>query len=267
MLDRFDVDRAGEDGAADPRLGQYTRCHAGGDDRGGVLLIGVAHDHPSSVARVAHLLDAVEPDVLALELPPLAVPLFRSYAGDEYVPPRLGGEMSTAIQAADDARTVGIDGPNATYLKLLCRRLIAERLPVRDLLDVGRDLLRGVGQALACRVGASVARLTPFTPKVYAHVAYDSASFDTPFAQAEHERNHVTERQSFLRVVGLPRVVTLIDAVREESMAERLTALRATDDVVAVVGIEHLDELSERLGDEAEAETETACEEAPISAE
>lgn len=253
MSDWFDADCAGEGEAADPRLDQYTLFHPGEGDRGAVLLIGVAHDHPASVARVARLLDAYAPDVLALELPPLAVPLFRLYADDEYVPPRLGGEMSTAIQAAGDVQIVGIDGPNTAYLKLLFRRLVTERVPVSDLPDVGRDLLRGAGHALACRLGASVGRLTPLTPKMYTHITYDSTSFDTPFAQAEHERNHVTERQSFLRIVELPRVTTLIDAVREESMALQLKELRSTDDVVAVVGIEHLDELSDRLDDEAES--------------
>ena len=251
MSDWFDADVAGEGEAADPRLEQYVRYHPGGDGRGAVVLLGVAHDHPSSVARVARFLDAAAPDVLALELPPLAVPLFREYAADEYVPPRLGGEMSAAIQTARGARVAGIDGPNAAYLKLLFRRLITEGVSMREVTEIAGDSLRGVGHALACRFGATLSRLTPVTPKLYAHIAYDSASFDTPSAQAEHEREHVTRRRSFLRVVELPRVPALLDSVREESMALRLTELRATGDVVAVVGIEHLDALSERLGDDA----------------
>jgi pheromone shutdown protein TraB len=241
------------DEADDPRLQQYVRRHPAGNGRGEVLLIGVAHDHPASVARVAHVLKTVSPDVLALELPSLAVPLFRHYADDEYVPPRLGGEMSTAMQTAGDVRTVGIDGPNAAYFRRLAQRVIGERLPREDALEVLRDVVKGAGQALACRFGAVIGRLTPYTPKVYTHIAYDCASYDSPATQAEHERSHVTERRTFLRVVDLPRSTSLIDEVREEWMATRLTELRATSDVVAVVGIEHLDELSARLGDEPEA--------------
>ncbi|WP_435073021.1 hypothetical protein [Halorubrum sp. HHNYT27] len=251
MSDWYDGEVAGEGEAVDPRLEKFILYHPGENGRNAVFLVGVAHDHPSSVARVAHLLDAVAPDVLALELPPLAIPLFRLYAADEYVPPRLGGEMSTAIQRAGDARIVGIDGPNAAYIKLLVRRVIADRVSVSDVSDIVGDSLKGVGHALACRFGASIGRLTSCVPKLYTHIAYDSASFDTPSAQARHEQSHVTERQSFLRVVELPRATSLIDAVREESMAVRLTELRSTGDVVAVVGIEHLEELSEQLGNTA----------------
>lgn len=251
MSDWFDAGFAEGDEAADPRLEQYVRYHAGDGGRGSVVLIGVAHDHPASVARVARVLDAVPPDVLALELPPLAVPLFRRYADDEYVPPRLGGEMSAAIQTAEGARVAGIDGPNPAYLRLLLRRVIADGVSMSDVLEIAGDSLRGLGHALACRAGASFGRLTSVTPKLYTHIAYDSASYDTPAAQARHERDHVDRRRSFLRVVELPRATALLDAVREESMALRLTDLRATGDVVAVVGIEHLDALSERLGDDA----------------
>lgn len=251
MSDRSDAGCAAEDEVGDPRLEQYVRRHSAGDGRGDVLLIGVAHDHPASVARVAHILDAVEPDALALELPSLAIPLFRQYAADEYVPPRLGGEMSTAIQRAGDVRIVGIDGPNAAYFRRLVQRVVAERISTDDFREVVGDVARGTGQALACRVGAVIARLTPVTPKVYTHISYDCASFDSPSTQARHERDHVAQRQAFLRVVELPRSTTLIDEVREETMATRLSDLRSTGDVVAVIGIEHLDELSTRLVDEA----------------
>ncbi|MGM0718700.1 MAG: hypothetical protein ACQET5_16365 [Halobacteriota archaeon] len=251
MSDCSDAGCADEDEAEDPRLEQYVRRHSTGDGRGDVLLIGVAHDHPASVARVAHILDAVDPDVLALELPSLAIPLFRLYAVDEYVPPRLGGEMSTAIQTAGDVRIAGIDGPNAAYFRRLVQRVVTERVSTEDVREVASDVVKGVGQALACRFGAVIGRLTPVTPKVYTHIAYDCASFDSPSTQARHERNHVAQRRAFLRVVDLPRSTALIDAAREETMATRLTDLRSTGDVVAVIGIEHLDELSTRLADEA----------------
>lgn len=255
MFDCSDVDFADEDGTTDPRLERYLRCHPGDGDRGAVLLVGVAHDHPSSMARVARVLERVTPEVLALELPSLAVPLFRLYASDDHVPPRLGGEMSTAIQTAGDVRIVGIDGPNAEYLRLLLRRMISDRFSSGEIFELGRDVVRGMGHALACRVGAVVGRTTPHTPKVYTHIRYDSTLFDSPRIQAKSELDHVTERQSFLRAIELPRATAVIDEAREESMATRLTELRSEGDVVAVVGIEHLGTLCGRL-DEEEASAE-----------
>ncbi len=95
----------GDDG--DPRLTPETvRCVPGRGDRG-VVVVGVVHDHPASLFRVAHLVETVEAAVLALELPPLAVPLFRLYARDDRTPPRLGGEMSVAVRAAGSPRETG----------------------------------------------------------------------------------------------------------------------------------------------------------------
>jgi pheromone shutdown protein TraB len=250
MFDCSDVDFTEEDGTTDPRLEGYLRCHPGDGDRGAVLLIGVAHDHPASMARVARVLETITPEVLALELPPLAVPLFRRYANDDHVPPRLGGEMSTAIQAVDRVRVVGIDGPNAKYLRLLLQHVVTDRFSPREIVDLFGDVARGMAHALACRIGATIGRATPHTPKVYAHIQYDSTLFDSPQIQAKDERSHVTERQSFLRAIELPRTTAVVDEVREASMAAQLTELRLTGDVVAVVGIEHLGELLERLDDE-----------------
>ena len=42
-----------------------------------VTLLGVVHDHPASVARARIVAEAMGPDVLALELPAAAVPLYR----------------------------------------------------------------------------------------------------------------------------------------------------------------------------------------------
>jgi len=77
----------------------------------------VLHDHPASTYRVRTLIGRVDPAVLALELPPLALPLYDQYATDERTPPTLGGEMSAAIQAADADRVAGIDGPTPGFLR------------------------------------------------------------------------------------------------------------------------------------------------------
>ena len=73
----------------DPRLNDaYLRVCPGGPEEGTVVLVGVVHDHPSSQYRAQRVLEAVEPTTLALELPPLALPLFEEYATESSTPPR-----------------------------------------------------------------------------------------------------------------------------------------------------------------------------------
>ncbi|PSQ01139.1 hypothetical protein BRC94_04635 [Halobacteriales archaeon QS_5_70_17] len=56
---------------------EYVRRVPPGASGTGTVVVGVVHDHPASVRRVKALAAATDPDVLALELPPLAVPLLR----------------------------------------------------------------------------------------------------------------------------------------------------------------------------------------------
>lgn len=85
----------------DPRLNNdYLRTLPPRDSDITVTLVGVVHDYPASIYRVRRLVEAHDPAVLALELPLLAIPLYREYARDEGFPPSLGGETSTAVQAA-----------------------------------------------------------------------------------------------------------------------------------------------------------------------
>ncbi len=106
----------------DPRLDpNYVRTVSSGSDAP-VTLVGVVHDHPASVARVRSTVETTEHATLALELPPLALPLFEEYADDARTPPAFGGEMSAAIQASD-ARAVGIDGPSRRFLRTLARHV------------------------------------------------------------------------------------------------------------------------------------------------
>lgn len=234
--------------ADDLRLTERSlRCLSGTDGRGSVLLVGVVHDHPASVGRVARLLERTSPDVLALELPPLAVPIFRTYARDVYTPPRLGGEMSTAIQAAGDVHTVGIDEPNGEYLRALVGRIRREGATDDVLQTVAKDVAKGLGHALACRVGAVIGTLTPIRLRLYTHIEYECTLLDSPAAQAAHEANHLAQQQAFLRAIETPAATALIDGSREESMASKLRTIREESDVVAVVGMEHLDALEAHL--------------------
>lgn len=244
MVDCDSVARAVRDDG-DPRVRANTvRCLPARGDLGAVLLVGVVHDHPASLYRVTHLVETTRPAVLALELPPLAVPLFKLYAHDDRTPPGLGGEMSVAVRAAGDARVVGIDGPSLRYLWALAGR-------ARDETGVGpavlRDTLTDLGQALATRVGAVLGRYTPLRPYLYQHIGYEVTPFDSPETQAAHETAHVERQQTFMRAVTVPPARRVVNDAREATMLHRLRTLRRAGDVVAVVGMKHLDVLGDRL--------------------
>ncbi|MFC7177159.1 hypothetical protein [Halosegnis marinus] len=155
--------------------------------------------------------------------------------------------MSAASQAAGDVPTVGIDAPSRTYLRLLAAELLANPAPRGVVRALARDLVSGVGHALACRLGALVGAVTPVRLRLYSHIEYDCSLLDDPTVQADHEAAHVGQRQAFLRAIETPPAIARIDAVREAAMATRIRELRAAGDVVAVVGIEHLDALETAL--------------------
>lgn len=233
--------------ADDPRLDQrYLRCVPGGDGRGPVLLVGVVHDHPASVTRVIRVLELLDPETLAVELPPLAVPLFGLYAADGSRPPRLGGEMSAAIQSTD-ARVVGIDLPTRRYLARLGERIRRERPSPRVFGRLLKDLGSSVAHALACRAAGALAAYTPVRLRVYTPIVHDCSFVDTAGVQADDERAYLDRRDSLFRAIRAPAAVRLIDDAREAAMADLLDESRAEGSVVAVIGMEHLDEIEAAL--------------------
>lgn len=233
---------------ADPRISDRTlRCVPATTERGTVLLVGVVHDHPASTARVRRLLERIAPDVLALELPALAVPLFRRYARNEATPPRLGGEMSAAIQAVGETRTVGIDAPNRRYLRVVGRQLRATSGDWSVAVAVLRDTVVGTAQAFACLLGWLAGHLLRRQLRVYSAIDHDCSIDDPVDRQAAHEARHLSRQRTFLRAVEMPPARAVIDSAREETMATRLHDLRAAGDVIAVMGVEHLDAVDSRL--------------------
>ncbi len=233
---------------SDPRrTGDYVRRIPGGPGHGEVVLTGVVHDHPASRYRARSLVEAVDPEVLALELPPLAVPLFERYADDERTPPAAGGEMSAAIQAATTDAVVGIDGPTPAFLVRLARTLYREDAALSDVRAVLGGLVSVTRHAVACRLAASRVASRPDRPPVDAPVAPDSGRPDDPERQAADERSHIRRAESVLSAFGGLDAVHLRDVAREAHMAARLAALRREGTVVAVVGVGHLDALAERL--------------------
>ncbi len=248
MFECPDVTTALDGRLDDPRIDEeFLRCVPGTDRLAPVLLVGVVHDHPASVFRVSRILETIAPETLAVELPPLAVGLFRLYANDEYVPPRLGGEMSAAIRAAPPVPIKGIDAPNREYLRSLFESLSAERIPSDVVWTALWDLASSSAHAIACRLGALVGSITPLRLRLYTHIEYESSLLDSPAVQAAHESEHIAQRQAFLRAIRTPRSLRVIDAAREDGMATRLHDLRVDGSVVAVVGMEHLDGIHARL--------------------
>lgn len=233
----------------DPRTtGDFVRWLPGSGEIGDVILAGVVHDHPASTYRVRSIIDTTDPDVLALELPPIAVPLFEGCATDEQIPPASGGEMSAAIQAASPSPVVGIDGPTPSFL----RRLIGDVYRSDVELSTVRTLFFGVisvtGHALACRLAATVGGSTLFRSPVITSEEYDCDWSDTPQQQAADERAEIRRAKSVRNIFGQSGAVQLRDAAREAHMTDRLSSLRQDGTVVAIVGVGHLDAVTERLG-------------------
>lgn len=238
MTGPSDVGFQGDDPRLDP---DYLRTVSGDD--GQVVLVGVVHDHPASVHRARAVVEQVAPDVVALELPSLAVPLFRRYAEDRQTPPAEGGEMSAAVQAADDARVVGIDAPSLAYARRLAAKLWAERPSAGTVRDVLAETAAVARHAARCRLAAS-----PW-PSVDSgfdgRVDHDASVADPPDRQASHEATHLARSRSLLGAVERPASMRLTDGAREEAMADELASLDG--DVVAIVGFDHLDDVAGHL--------------------
>ncbi|MBX0288225.1 hypothetical protein EGH22_17995 [Halomicroarcula sp. F28] len=233
-----------EQAAADPRLDEATIARVGG-----VVLVGVLHDHPASIYRTRTVVEAVAPDVLALELPPLAVPLAAHHADDEQTPPALGGEMSAAVQAADTDRVVGIDGPSVDFLRYLAAELYAERAAPATLCRTAAALRSVTSRAVRRRVTAAIAALTAVQVTVDPPTTYDTGHRDDPDTQADEERRRIDTAQAMLQAFSSPPAAAIRRAARERYMADRLAALAGAGAVVAVVGQAHLDAVAGHLRD------------------
>ena len=241
---------------SDPRVtGEYVRQVS--DDHGTVTLAGVVHDHPASVYRVRHVIDDVKPKVLALELPPISLPLFEQYAATDQTPPTFGGEMSAAIQAAGPDTAVGIDRPTGGFFRQLGGNMLRERPSVETARNVVSSAVETTKHARLCRTAAAVGSRTSIRLEVDSPISHDIAQTDAPDEQARDEREQVNRSRSFMnvfRTASRSRASRLEDDAREAVMASRLAELRrdGDGDIVAVVGIDHLDSLAERLDETVE---------------
>ncbi len=236
------------DSIADPRITpQWYRRVPGPND---LHLVGVVHDHPASIARVERLLEAIDPETLALELPPAALPLYRAYARETAADthPRFGGEMSAAIHAAPDADLVGIDAPNWSFLRRLVTRLIADRVPASTARRVVASVGGATRSAVTCRLAATVTHATSLTVTCEEPIEYDCSPTDSPAEQAAHERSHIAGVTALLGSIDTDgSALAYRDETRERCMIDRLESLRSSTTVVAVVGVDHLDPIETAL--------------------
>ncbi|MFD1563296.1 hypothetical protein ACFR99_07030 [Haloarchaeobius amylolyticus] len=238
----------------DPRITAQF-CRRLPDSSGDLVLVGVVHDHPASIARVERVLKRIEPATIALELPPIAMPLYRVYGrkgdADDPTPPRFGGEMSAAIRAAPDAASVGIDAPNWSFFRRLVTKLVADRVSPAT----ARRVLSSVGDAtrdaLTYRVAATLTHATSMTVIPSDSVEYDVDHEDSPDRQAAHERAHVAGVQALLGSVDTDgTTLAYRDDTRERCMIDRLEEVHSEPGTaVAVVGVDHLDRLAAALAE------------------
>ncbi len=222
-----------------------TYSDEGGD--GSVTLVGVVHDHPASVYRVRRVVEREAPDVLALELPPLAVPLYETHAADEETPPPFGGEMSAAVQAAGTDDVVGIDGPSTAFCRRLARTLVARGTSLETAVRSVRGVASVGKTALACRAAATLTNRTGLRIAVGDPTSHGVSRSDPPREQVADENRQIRTATAVLDALESPPASRVRSETREAHMADRLQTLRTRGDVVAVVGLGHFESIRDRL--------------------
>ena len=238
------------DSSTDPRLeSEYIETLDGGRRAGQIMLVGVVHDHPASIYRVRRVVERETPAVLAVELPPLAVPLYEAHADDDETPPPLGGEMSAAIQAVDTDVIVGIDGPSTAFCRRFVRVLLAGRASLETVSRSVRGVLSVAKTAITCRAAATLTAHTPLRIAVGESTSHDVSQTDPPRRQVDDENRQIRTATAVLDAFERPPASRVRSETREAHMADRLRDLRSRGDIVAVVGLGHFDPLRDRLTD------------------
>ena len=230
----------------DPRLSnEHVRTVT--TPAGRITLVGVVHDHPASVFRAREVVSRRDPAVLGLELPPLALALFREYARDEHTPPAFGGEMSAAIQAAETDRLIGIDGPSRRFMRQLAASLVEERPDLGTIRSVSEALAVASKSAIMSRIAAMISRFTSAPIDVSRPWGYDVDVTDSAEAQAADERQHLGRAQALSSSLIPPTSKRIRDEVREKQMVAELASVTDAGEVVAIVGRNHLEPVASEL--------------------
>ena len=235
--------------AADPRVtAGFLECVPDGTSGATVVLVGVVHDHPASVARVERVIDLLQPATVAVELPPLATPLFAGEPAATSDRTRFGAEMRAAYERARavGARTAAIDGFDGDFWRRLGGAVRRDRQSAATIGRLLAEVADVTTHALACYLSARLP--VDLIGEAEPGIAYDCTALDAAARQAAHERRHASRSRSLLRAIERPVTDQLLDETRERAMAARLATLRAAGPVVAVVGLEHVAEIAATLG-------------------
>lgn len=240
---------------SDPRVDPDQLRVFDGPDGDPLLVVGCVHDHPASIYRVRSLVESLHPDVVAVELPGLAVPLFERVGRDSGADSPSGGEMSAALAASAEigSRSAGIDTLDTRFARSLVAELRRESPSLGTLKQVFDAVSNVSGHALSCRLSAALGRYgtpTPVTKRAYEHDVDQSTS---PTKQAADERRQLTRSLSVLRALERPVANDVVDTAREETMVANLRSLRTDGSVVAVVGFDHLSGITELLEERCES--------------
>lgn len=233
--------------ATDPRVSEEYVRHVT-TDAGPIVLVGVVHDHPSSIYRVEAIIDEMDPGLVAVELPDLLVPSFAAAieAGDS-----VGGEMSAAIRASH-APVLGIDLPSWSAGSAVVAAISANDPGLSTITRTIRSIGRMLGHTALGRLASlGVPGLPTIRDLEHNHV-YDIPDDASPAVQADHEATHLDRSTTLLRAFEPPPATRLMDAIREQHMADKLWTMRQEESIVAVVGYSHLDGIVAALRDEPE---------------
>jgi pheromone shutdown protein TraB len=103
--------------------------------------------------------------------------------------------------------------------------------------------------AVTCRLAATVAARTRFEVGVGTSTGYETGRSDEPSRQAEDEHSQIARANAVLNAFEQPPSAHYRTTTREQHMAQRLRSHRGDGDVVAVVGMGHVEALATRLGD------------------
>lgn len=234
---------------ADPRIDPDQLRLYDSPDGGPLLVVGCVHDHPASTFRARALVESLRPDVVGVELPGLALPLFERVGRDSDDDPSAGGEMSAALAAAADvgSERTGIDTLGPRFARSLLTELRRESASFDTIRRVLGSVSDVAGHALACRVSTALGRFgsaDPVHERAYDHdIPRDAA----PSTQAEDEHRQLTRSLSVLRAFEQPLANDVVDAAREATMVANLADVRKEGSAVAVVGFDHLSGITELL--------------------
>lgn len=232
---------------SDPRVsGEYLRLIT--EYESPILLVGVAHDHPASIYRVGAIVEALQPEVLALELPDFVLPVLDpfKYPGDGP-----SGEMAAAIAAASTRRVIGIDVPSRGTVRALLRESLRQRVGLGTVFRTVRSIVNLSARAILVRATRQLSQLgLPWNVdpvKLAGRHEYDLVDDSSPAAQAENETSHLQRSEALFQSFEPPTSMVFLDAVRERCMADRLDSLSSDGFVIGVVGYGHLDGLESVL--------------------